>query len=109
MIVNQDELDLSDKQLEKIEDLKINVKKDLIKRNAEIDLIGVDIKSRLRDEKIDKKAINSLIDRKYELKKAKAKSLIDVLVELKNTLSEEQEKKLKDIWLQSRKMRYRSS
>jgi hypothetical protein len=31
------------------------------------------------------------------------------LVELKNTLSEEQEKKLKDIWLQSRKMRYRSS
>jgi hypothetical protein len=46
-----------------------------------------------------------LIDRKYELKKAKAKSLIDVLVELKNTLSEEQEKKLKDIWLQSRKKR----
>jgi Spy/CpxP family protein refolding chaperone len=108
VIVNQDELNLSDKQVEKIEDLKINVKKDLIKRNAEIDLIGVDIKSRLRDEKIDKKAINSLIDRKYELKKAKAKSLIDVLVELKNILSEEQEKKLKDIWLQSRKMRYRS-
>jgi hypothetical protein len=105
VIVNQDELNLSDKQVEKIEDLKINVKKDLIKRNAEIDLIGVDIKSRLRDEKIDKKAINSLIDRKYELKKAKAKSLIDVLVELKNTLSEEQEKKLKDIWLQSRKKR----
>ena len=109
VIVNQDELDLSDKQLEKIEDLKINVKKDLIKRNAEIDLIGVDIESRLRDEKIDKKAINSLIDRKYELKKAKAKSLIDVLVELKNILSAEQEKKLKDIRLQSHKMRYRSS
>ena len=108
VIVNQDELNLSDKQVEKIEDLKINVKKDLIKRNAEIDLIGVDIKSRLRDEKIDKKDINSLIDRKYELKKAKAKSLIDVLVELKNTLSEEQEKKLKDIWLQSSKMRCRS-
>jgi hypothetical protein len=94
---NQDELGLSDEQYEKIKTLKLNTKKDLIKRKAEIDIIGVDIKGKLYEDSIDKKSINKLIDQKYELKKAKAKALVDAYAEFQNILNDEQKKKLKEL------------
>jgi Spy/CpxP family protein refolding chaperone len=97
VISNHDKLNLSDEQTAKIKGLKINTKKDLIKRNAEIDLISVDMKSKLWEDVIDKEDINKLIDQKYELKKAKTKVLINAYAELKNILTDEQRKKLKDI------------
>jgi len=106
-IENQDELKASDSQIEKIRELKIALKKDLIQRKAAIDLIGVDIKNKLWADDIDKNEINELIDRKYELKKAKAKSLVEALIELKDILNDEQEEKLKDILQHSRRMQHR--
>jgi hypothetical protein len=94
---NQDELGLSDEQYEKLKTLKLNTKKDLIKRKAEIDIIGVDIKGKLYEDSIDKKSINKLIDQKYELKKAKAKALVDAYAEFQNILNDEQKKKLKEL------------
>ncbi len=94
---NQEQLGLSDEQYDKIKTLKINTKKDLIKRHAEIDLIGVDIKSKLWDETIDVKGINKLIDEKYNLKKEKAKALIAVYAQLKTILSKEQKEKFKKL------------
>jgi len=106
VITNQDELNLSDTQVAKIRELKINTKKHLIRRNAEIDLIGVDMKSKLWDDVIDEKAIGQLIDQKYELKKGKAKDLIHALVTLKNTLTKEQNKKLKHIMHPRQQMKH---
>jgi hypothetical protein len=103
----QDELQASDSQIRKIRELKIRLKKDLIQRKAEIELIGVDIKSKLWANDIDRKEINQLIDRKYELKKAKAKSLVDALIELKDILKDDQEEKLKDILHHSRRTQHR--
>ena len=105
-IENQDELEASDSQIKKIRELKMRLKKDLIQRKAAIDLIGVDIKSKLWADDIDGKGTNELIDRKYELKKAKAKSLVEALIELKNILEDEQEEKLKDIMHHHRKMQH---
>ena len=68
VIEYQNALEASDSQIEKIRELKIRLKKDLIQRKAAIDLIGVDIKSKLWSNNIDRKDINELIDRKYELK-----------------------------------------
>jgi Spy/CpxP family protein refolding chaperone len=103
----QDELEASDSQIRKIRELKMRLKKDLIQRKAAIDLMGVDIKSKLWANDIDKKEINQLIDRKYELKKAKAKSLVEALIELKDILKDEQEEKLKDLMHHSRRMQHR--
>jgi Spy/CpxP family protein refolding chaperone len=107
LIANQDELNLSDAQVAKIKSTKISAKKDLIKRKAEIDLVSIDIKSILWEDTIDKEKINKLIDQKYELKKEKAKALINAYAELKNILSDEQKKKCKDIIRQSHKIKYR--
>jgi len=100
-LANQEKLDLSDDQVAKIRELKMSLKKDLIKRDAEIDVISVDIKSKLREDKIDKESIGKLIDQKYELKKEKAKALIDACAGLKNILSVEQNKKLCNIKCQN--------
>lgn len=94
---NHEELGISDEQYEKLKTLKANTKKDLIKRKAEIDIIGVDIKSKLGQDIIDTKSINKLIDQKYELKKAKAKALVEAYAAFQNILTDDQKKKLKDI------------
>ena len=104
-MANKEELKLSDEQVVQLRDLKMNVKKDMIKRKAEIDLIDVDIKSKLWEDVINKKETDKLIDQKYELKKAKAKALIDVYAELKTILSDKQKNKLKKIMKQSQKMK----
>ena len=106
-IENRDELEASDSQIRKIRELRVALKKDLIQRKAEIDLIGVDIKAKFCAGDINRKEINQLIDRKYELKKAKAKALVETLIELEDILKEEQQEKLKDIMHHSRRMQHR--
>lgn len=58
----QDELNVTDKQLDQITALKITLKKDLITKKAEVDVIKVDIKSLLYEDEIDVRAVNKLID-----------------------------------------------
>jgi len=102
-IANEVELGLSEEQYEKIKTLKINTKKDLIIKRAEIDVLKIDIKAKLWEDTIDKKGINKLIDKKYELKKEKAKALVDAHAQFKNILTEEQKKTLKTIIRQRHK------
>ena len=102
-IANEVELGLSEEQYEKIKTLKINTKKDLIMKRAEIDVLKIDIKAKLWEDTIDKKGINKLIDKKYELKKEKAKALIDAYAQFKNIITEEQKKVLKTIIRQRHK------
>ena len=97
IIQNQEELKLSDEQVGKIKDLKLSTKRGLIKIDAEIELIALDIKAQLMQDSIDTEAINALIDQKYELKKIKTKSLIASYAALKNSLSAEQKKALKKL------------
>jgi len=94
-MVHQDEVGLSDDQVTKIRQLKMSVKKELIKRKTDIDLIGIDIKSKLGEEEIDKKGIGKLIDQKYDLKKEKAKAMVDAYADLVSILSAEQNKILR--------------
>lgn len=95
---NQEELGLSDEQINRIKDLKLTTRKDLIKSEAEIKIIALDINAKMTQETIDIAAINKLIDEKYELKKAEAKALVKAYAELKNILTEEQKGKLKDLY-----------
>jgi len=103
LMKNQEELGLSDEQMTKIHDLKMNTKKDLIRRDAEIEILALDIKSALHEETIDTKAVNALIDKKYDLKKEKTKMLVGAYAALKETLTKEQKEKMKGLWKNSKK------
>ncbi|MBN2144419.1 MAG: hypothetical protein JW774_07340 [Candidatus Aureabacteria bacterium] len=95
IIMDKEDLKISDEQFTKIKDLKHNIKKELIRKQAEIDILAIDIKSKLWEDKIDKEGLDKLIDEKYEVKKAKTKALINAYVELQSLLTDDQKKKLK--------------
>lgn len=98
MMKYEDEVGLSEEQVEKIKEIKMDTKKDLIKKKAEIDVVKVDIKSMLYDDKIDLDAVNQLIDKKYDLKKSKSKMLVKAYADLKSIPTDEQMAKMKEIW-----------
>ena len=101
--LKSEDLGLSDDQIAKIKALKLDVKKELIQQNADIDIPGIDIKAEMYADTIDVDAINKLISKKYDLKKAKAQYLVTKYAQLKNILTAEQKDKLKDIWKQCKK------
>ena len=92
------DLELSDDQIAMIKTLKIDVKKEVIKQNADIEIIGIDIDSAMYAKKIDTGAINDLIDKKYDTKKAKAKYLVEKYAQLKGILTAKQTDTLKELW-----------
>ena len=98
MIAKADELGLTEKQQEDIKSLKMDVKKQLIRQDAEIDLITVDIKQQMYQDSIDVNAVGKLLDQKYDLKKIKAKYLLESISKLKQVLSDEQRNKLKTLY-----------
>ena len=97
ILKNRDELGLSDKQVERVKDLKFATKRELVNKDAEIDLVKIDIKEKLYEDKVDVPAVNALIDKKYDLKKAKAKYLLKQYTDLKSILTDEQLKKMKTL------------
>ena len=98
ILENREELGLPDDKAEAIKNLKIEIKKMLIKQNAEIEILGIDIMSKLHDYPVDVNAVNTLVDKKYELKKAKAKDLVEAIAKLKSSLTKDQYDKLRDLW-----------
>lgn len=94
----REELGLTDEQVEKIKDLKLKVKKELIMKEAEIKVLGLDIQTAMQGDSVDVEATNAVIDKKYEAKKAKAKFLIKSYAELKDILTKAQKSKLEDHW-----------
>jgi len=98
ILVHQKSIGLTEGEVDSIKALKMDVKKYLIRQGAEIDLVKTDVKSLLWAKTIDTEAIHGLIDQKYELKKAKAKYLVDAYAKLKGMLSDEQYETLKETW-----------
>ncbi|MFO8053293.1 MAG: hypothetical protein R6U54_05000 [Candidatus Omnitrophota bacterium] len=92
------DLGLSDSQVDKILNLKVKTKKDYIMKKAEIKALLLDLKVQLIKDNIDIGKVNSLIDEKYELKKNKAKLVIQAYVNFKDILSKEQTDQLKEIY-----------
>ena len=88
--MHQDELGITDEQLAKIKTLKMDLKKDLIRKDADIEVLALDIKAALSEDQIDLGKVNKLIDQKSDVKKAKPKSVIAALAELKKAISKDQ-------------------
>ena len=95
ILANGEELELSDDQQTRIEDLMTSTKKSLIKQDADIKTVGVDFWDTLSGHKIDVGAANNLIDKKYDLKRKRAKSLVKAYADLKQILTEDQYEMMK--------------
>ena len=94
---NQEELGLSEKQMDAISNLKLALKRDLIHYGAQIDVLKLDIQAKLREKDVDVNDVNRLVDEKYEAKKAKSKRLVQAYADLKNVLTEDQYNRLKQL------------
>ena len=94
---NREKLGLSPEQMQAIKSLKYQVKKDMISKTAEIDLASLDMKVELWKDKISASAINMIVDKKYELKKQKARAIVSAIVKLKSILNEAQKQELEGL------------
>lgn len=98
ILAHQELLKLSEDQVKQINDLKILMKKELIRNKAEIEIVSIDIKSNLfGSDKIDLKMMEKLIDQKYKIKKEQAKSLVKAFSQLQDILNKEQKDILKNL------------
>lgn len=70
MVKNSEKLNLTDSQLEKINSLKLETKKELIQQKADIEILGLDVKSEMKKDPMDVELINGLI-RNMKLRKRK--------------------------------------
>jgi len=103
ILKNEEELGLSDRQVDQIKDLKINIKKDLIGKKAQLEILGLDIKAAMWNDPFNVNVVNKLIDQKYEIKKDKAKFLVGAYATLKGLLTEEQKEKMKGLFKKCKK------
>ena len=69
----------------------------------QIEVVALDIKAALWQEEVDAAAVNKLVDKKYELKKAKAQALVSAYAELKSMLTKAQKDKMKELWKKGEK------
>ena len=85
---------LSDQQSAKVRQLKLEVKKDLVMRDAEIKAVDLDIEADLWEDAKNTDEVNKLVDKKYELEKARFKTMIGARRKLDDMLTAEQKKVL---------------
>lgn len=105
ILLHQDELNMSDEQVEVIKKIKMDLKKSMIRQKAEIEGIMVDFYSALHQDPIDIEAINALIDQKYEVKKIKMRGIVEAITNIKGNMSSEQRAQFKDMWMDYKKKR----
>lgn len=98
LLKNKEELELTDAQVDKIKELKLNSKKDTIEKTAEIDILALDIKAGLYGDTVDSAQLGALIDKKYKIKAEKAKATVGAYAALKGVLTEAQKEKMKELY-----------
>ena len=97
VLKHQDELGLDQSKLDAISNLKLEAKKNMIKQNADLKLLQLDIKSKMHKDSIDLQAMNGLIDQKSELEKTKEKSLAESYVKFKKLFSQSEWDKVRSL------------
>ncbi len=104
VLIMADYLGLSNEQLEKLTVLDIDSQINIIKDKAAIEVANLELKKLLRNYNADKIAIDTVIDKLYDLKKTKKKNLINTHFEVISILTEVQFNKLKMLRMKMSRM-----
>ena len=94
---NEEKLGISEDQYSALKKLRLETKKSLIMKEAEIEVNEVDLDGQLGDDTWEAQILNGLIDKKFDLKKEEAKIVLNAFVALKSTLTEEQQHMLREL------------
>lgn len=97
LMENAEKLGLSEEQIQNIKQIKIRVLKSALMKEAEIKSLKLDLWETLGKDSADTKSFNEIIDKKYEIKKQLAQDLFKGIVDVKNVLSKDQQKKMKEM------------
>jgi len=87
---NKDFLGLTEEQLNKIKDIKHSGLKDLIRLNAEVEVLEIDLQSEMWEPQIAVETVNGLLDQKFAVKNKIAKTFVQAVADMQQVLSEEQ-------------------
>ena len=90
-----DELELTEKQIEKMEEMRLAHKKEMIGMQAEIDIMNVDKYSAIKNHDFDK--IKKITAKIFEIKKSQAVKKIEHHEEMWNLLTPEQQEKAEEL------------
>lgn len=95
---NAEEIGLSEEQIQTIKDLKLWFKKQMIRGNADMQIMMLDMQSKLGEETLDQTGINAMIDEGMANMAKSAKDSVEAYAKLKAVLTPEQVEKAKEIW-----------
>ncbi len=109
ILEKKQELGLTEEKVAAIKNLKLETKKMLIKQDAEIQILSLDVMAKLHEDPMDVEALSKLVAQKYELKKTEAQSLVGAIAKLKGTLTKEQTEKLHQLWEEGEKREHEES
>lgn len=99
----QNELNLSNEQVEKVRNIKVHTKKSLVDLKAEIEKSSIDIFSSLWKQPVATSEAYAAIDAKAAASAKKQKLLVDAIASLKGLLTEEQLQILTNLYLKQKK------
>lgn len=91
-----EELDLTDKQKEKLREQRHKKNKERMETKNELRLKLHDIKYELSEKKIEQKKINKIVNEIGELEKKMIQNKVESIMEFRNTLTDEQWEKLRE-------------
>lgn len=94
---HRQEIGLSDEKADSIKKLASETRKNLIRQQAELEIIEIDLKEKLHANPVDVQGANDLVDQKFEIKKTMLKGLVDSLAKLKGTLTTDQYNKFRTL------------
>lgn len=87
-------LGLNDRQLKKIDELKLSLEKEMVLLNARVEVIDIDLRAALGEDSIDMNRVKKLIDEKYDIEKRRVEGQANAFANLKNILSRDQREKM---------------
>ncbi|MEA3489394.1 MAG: hypothetical protein U9R44_03505 [Candidatus Omnitrophota bacterium] len=91
-------LELSDEQVKQIKDLSKEVSKSLIRQDADIQTLTVEINTLMWEVPVNTEMITPLVAQKHELEKKKSQYLVSVHDKLIKIYTKNQLEKLKDLY-----------
>lgn len=99
ILKNAKDIKINVDQEENMKKLVLKLKKFIILKEAEIETLYMDIDSELKKDTLYINAINSFIDKKYEVQKQKEKASVEAYVALDEMLDRDQKNRVKELML----------
>jgi Spy/CpxP family protein refolding chaperone len=90
------QLDLSREQRDKIEAIRDRQQRQMIRQRADLATARLDLKRLLREERIDRVAVNRQIDALARLRADMAKARIGTMLEIRDVLTPDQRQKMRE-------------